>query len=590
MRFQVKMIIGYAILMLALALIIGLGHHNYTVNQYEKAEVTNMQVVADQLVMQVEERISRMELATEYILSDPRILEGIHILGMDDDGISRAYINEAKSAIQSGIGTYYITNNFYRAIWFNRSGEVFSTYNYVAKKAKSVPEFEKMPYLEEADLRNGKPVLVSAHEDNWGGLPANPQVFSLAKAVQGNNRGYIEIQYLVSEFGELPLPKEGISYVILVNNQELLYSNWKKDITVLSPILKAEEQSIVQKMEQENGEQILVAKTISKKYPIVILAMEDMKELRQYSAYTAPMTFAIALAFFVVSMIFVIILSHILTKPLHRLKMVMENTELENLNQAVALNTPDDEFQALSVSYQRLLRRLQESMVKEKRLSTLQLQAQFDSLQAQVNPHFLYNVLNIISARGMGSGDERICEMCGSLASMLRYSTNNKERYATLEQEMEYLEQYFYLLKARYDYKIEFKVSVEESIKKEIVPKVALQQIVENCINHGFEHSIGQMCVEITGWRDEDGWYIKIHDNGQGFKKEVLSRLEQEMDKTRQQIFEGRRNMEMEIGGMGLLNTYARLRLLYDEKLVFMMKNGNEGAEVIVGYLESKKE
>lgn len=164
----------------------------------------------------------------------------------------------------------------------------------------------------------------------------------------------------------------------------------------------------------------------------------------------------------------------------------MENTGLENLDAELAVPDTDDEVQAVGIAYQNLMRRLNESIVKEKRMSLLQLQAQFDTLQAQVNPHFLYNVLNVISSRGIMDGDEEICEICGCLAAMLRYSTNTKERYATVEKELEYLERYIFLLKSRYEHRLEVEVDCEESVKHEQLPKIVLQQLVENNIQHGY--------------------------------------------------------------------------------------------------------
>lgn len=590
MRFQTKIIAGYAIFVFALALIIGFAYHSYTFEQYRKTEENNLRVAADQLCSQMEERISRMELATEYILSDPNILESLQILGKVGDGnISEQYIEHAKSEIQSGISTYYITNNFYRAVVFNQNKDIFSTYNSLARRVKTEVDFGEMEYIEEADLNKGKPIIISAHDDPWG-LQESCQVFSLLKAIQGKNMGYIEIQYQVESLSQLQLPKKELSYIIMINEDELLYSS--NDETVLSEykkLLKLNDE-FVKTIEKKEGDEVLAAKSVSGQYPITILVLEDTKEVSKMSSYNTPMTFAIALAFFSVSMIFVILLSRILTKPIRQLRLVMENTRLENLGENVSVDAPNDEIKALSISYKDVMERLQESMVKEQRLSMLQLQAQFDSLQAQVNPHFMYNVLNIISARGMIVEDEKICEMCGSLAAMLRYSTNNKDRYATVREELKYLEQYFYLLKARYEHKIEFMVEVDKSIMEELIPKVALQQVVENCINHGFENSVDQMEVVISGWQDRRCWYIKVHDNGQGFKESVLKELGVKIETTRRRILKERNNMELEIGGMGLINTYARCLLLYHDKLIFKMGNGIDGADVVMGAELNTKE
>lgn len=236
------------------------------------------------------------------------------------------------------------------------------------------------------------------------------------------------------------------------------------------------------------------------------------------------------------------------------------------------------------------MHRLNESIVKERRMSLLQLQAQFDTLQAQVNPHFLYNVLNVISSRGIMDGDEEICEICGCLAAMLRYSTNTKERYATVEKELEYLERYIFLLKSRYEHRLEVEVDCEESVKQEQLPKIVLQQLVENSIQHGYNNSKNIMKIYVHGWRDETGWYFEVRDNGQGTTEEVREELNKKMRRIRKKIMSRGSSIELEIGGMGLANTYARMFLVYNGRAVFRIRNLEEGLSVIIGVSEKEDE
>ncbi|MFA9376955.1 MAG: sensor histidine kinase [Lachnotalea sp.] len=585
MRFQTKMVVMYAIFMLGVAFVLGVIYHEYSLRQYVKIEEKNLEITAEQLITQFDEILKPMELATNYILSDPSILSGIRMLSKTEEGYSdNPYIIDEKTNIRKRINTDYLTNNFYRTIIFNQSGSVISNSNYLAKKVRSFVDFINMPWIGEADQSKGIPILVNAHEDTWG-LEHNPQVFSLLKALQGENMGYIEIQKKVESLeDELQVPKDGLEYMIFLNGTQLLYSS-----------LNTEHMDEYMKIVQEEGsfvkifnvnvidKQQVIAKKESKSYAFSILVIENTDNLVNESAYLTPMTFLVAFIFFAISMVFVMLLSIYLTKPIRQLRTVMENTKLENIGNEIMMDNPNNEIEALNFSYQKVLGRLKESMVKEKRMSFLHLQAQFDSLQSQVNPHFLYNVLNIISARGMSNEDEKICEMCGSLANMLRYSTNTKIRYARIEEELEYLDQYFYLLKARYEHKIEFKVDVDECIRMQIIPKIILQQIVENSINHGFENSTNQMQVTITGWKEEDRWYIKVHDNGQGFDDKALADLMKNLEKTKRRLLKERDNMELEIGGMGLINTYARLLLLYNDELTFEFKNVKDGVDIIIG-------
>jgi len=579
MRFQTKIILGYMFFVLTAAVILGIFYYHFSTNQYKQTEEKNLNVMAKQIVSQMDETIKPMELTMNYILSDPDILNAISTLAeANANNISTYYQKEAQEEIRIGLNTDFITNHFYRTIVFNMEGIAVASTNNEARRITTSIDYISMQWLQVVDEAKGKPVIVSSHTDTWG-FNINPQVFSLLKAIQGHNMGYIEVQKKVEDLaGIIQLPKNELAYIIFVNGDELLYSNIPSDYFEEYLPYAWEEGEFVGEYNEK-----LLAKSVSSNYNITVLLMEDMAEVNKNTTYIVPMTFFTMTTFFIISMIFVVLISKFLTKPISQLRKIMEKTEIENIGSEVLISSSIDEIEGLKDSYQNVLERFKESMIKEKRISLLHLQAQFDTLQSQVNPHFLYNVLNLIAARGMIDEDQIICEMCGSLAAMLRYSTNTKNRYATVREELSYLEQYFYLLKARFEHKIEFLIQIEEEIKDQIIPKMVLQQIVENCINHAFENSTEQMVVKVLGYQEGGKWFIKVCDNGQGFDESALKELESRLMETKRYILNVHHNIEAEIGGMGLMNMYARLLLLYNDELIFKLHNVTKGAEVLFG-------
>lgn len=217
-------------------------------------------------------------------------------------------------------------------------------------------------------------------------------------------------------------------------------------------------------------------------------------------------------------------------------------------------------------------------------MSTLQLQSQFDLLQAQVNPHFIYNVLNVISNRGLENDDEVVCDMCSDLAGMLRYSTNTREKYATVREEVQYLEMYLGLLKYRYAHKLQYQIQIDEKTEDKKLPKIVLQQLVENSISHGYLISTDIIKIDITAYENPAGWFITVCDNGSGIDEQTLQEIRESFKEMRHMLNKDREHVEMEIGGMGLKNTYARLYLLYADSLVFRIEPGSaQGTCVTIG-------
>lgn len=591
MRFRTRMILSYAVFVLMAALILGFAYNRYTIREYKNNEYTDTQFISERLANQFDESIKTMKSITDYILSDTGMLSSIRMLASTDHNneSQASYIEEAKTTIQSGINTDYMIKNFYRVLVFNQYGDVVGSSNYENRLINLNKKTEDLKWLSKVEGHRGKPVLIGIHKDDWG-LKSQTMVYSIAREIQGKSMGYIEVQRTVEPPGVntlrdlFELPKSGMDVAAVTEDGEILYSTLDGNQNDFYINLAGEDKHGVAEYKNDvTNNKELIAISNSKETGVKIMVIENMNQLEREIGYVAPLTFVIAGCFFTISMVFVFILSGHLTKPIQKLREQMENTRIENLDQEVFLDTSNDEMEALSKSYQKVLNRLDESIVKERRLSILQLQAQFDTLQAQVNPHFLYNVLNVIANRGMNSGDETICEICGSLAAMLRYATSTIERYAAIGQELQYLEQYFYLIKSRYEHKLQYHIEVEEEIKAEIIPKIVLQQIVENSINHGFTQTSQIMEIEIKGWKEEGFWYIQVSDNGQGIEEAVLKELQQKINRIRDRLGNRRSNVEMEIGGMGLINTFARLYLLYNENLVFEINNCETGAVVKIG-------
>ena len=132
-------------------------------------------------------------------------------------------------------------------------------------------------------------------------------------------------------------------------------------------------------------------------------------------------------------------------------------------------------------------------------------------------------------------------------------------------------------------------MEIDPDIEQEILPKLTIQQMVENCIAHGYVNSSRIMKISVEGYRDDSYWYIRIRDNGDGFDQDVLNQLNQKMEVLREELLNKNKNLEMKIGGMGILNTYARCSLFYNDSFVFQLGNYSDGAEIIIGALRKDK-
>lgn len=582
MRFQTKMVLMYSILAILLALILGASYHAYSVKQYKKTEYHNMEISVRQMDRQFNAEMQSMEFMMEYLLSDMDVLDGLLSLAVVDNDM--AIRREALDTINSKLVNYYIMNNFYRIIIFNEAGDVIASNDYAPMVINKNFDPSEITWLTQVKNRYGKPLLIGVHTDEWG-LRYQKPVFSLVKEIQGMSMGFIEVELLEDRLaGIFALPKEGMNVIAFKEGEEVLYSTYPEACYDFYRRTAADAKEGIQEITNPltNEKEAVVVHT-SEDYGVTILLSESEKIMASEYAYILPITISVIGVFLLISLFFNFFASRFLTRPIRDLKAQMEQTNLSNLNDKIQIGGSNDEIIALGASYQQMLGRLNEMIQKEQKLSLLQLEAQYDLLQAQVNPHFIYNVLNVISGRGVMDNDETICEICRSLASMLRYSTDTRTKSATVREESEYLETYFYLMKSRYDYKLNYTIKIDDKIMDQKIPKVSLQQIAENSVIHGFRDAVGGMELSVYGWCEGEFWYIAIQDNGTGFEEPVLDKLNQDMETIREKLLKKDKNMKTGIGGMGLINTYARLLLTYGEDTVFRISSSAVGTKVIIG-------
>lgn len=523
-----------------------------------------------------------MEQVTQMLLSDEEVLQTIRSLSlwMGDKEKYALEITEGKAAIRKKVNTAYNIDHYYRVIVYNRYGFVAASANGGERLVDQETDPTEFEWAKRTEGTKGKYVLLGMHADEWGKKREAEQVFSTVKELQGNHLGFIEVQMTKEQVKKL-FSDTGEGDVILLKDGEVLYVSGELDPNEYRNYFGKEDQ-VGKKKNPVTGVEELVVIDHSPDSGVQLISIQNWDEVAAKDTGLYFLAAFMGGIFFLCSFIFIIVTAHLLTAPLRKLRLRMERTELSSIYEAFEIKSSDTDIQALTASYQSLMKRLERSVETEKKMIMVHMQTQFDILQAQVNPHFLFNVLNVISNRGIKNDDEVICEICGNLAAMLRYSTNTKERYATLRQEIEYLQNYVYLLRSRFKERLCVEISVEESLLEECVPKILIQQLVENSLEHGYSQNSGRMYIAVSGVKKGGGWMISVEDRGKGIDEkkhgELMGKLEQMHSRLKNHV----ELLEAEIGGMGMVNVYGRMYLLYGERTVFEIKSREQENGVIV--------
>lgn len=287
-------------------------------------------------------------------------------------------------------------------------------------------------------------------------------------------------------------------------------------------------------------------------YNLTAYSMMPQKVLRQNQRNLTINLLAIVLLMICVSMIITGFISSGLTRPLELLMNTIQKIGNGNV-QLRAKIVKEDEIGELAQQFNEMLDQMEELKQKEYQTKQLLNRAEYKALQAQVNPHFLYNTLDTMASIAEIRNCPEVSHMSQSLALIFRYSLNMKDPFSTVENEIVHLKNYIYVMDMRMHDNIQYTFDVDEMTLKSKLPRLSLQPIVENAINHGLRNKRGKKKIGIQIKREQMDLVICIEDNGIGLDTSAIN--------------ESLRKNELDFvekgNSIGLHNINARLKMLY---------------------------
>ncbi len=275
-----------------------------------------------------------------------------------------------------------------------------------------------------------------------------------------------------------------------------------------------------------------------------------------------------------VAAVLTFILSRTLTKPLDELMCTMEKIKKGDTSVRVKIrglkichkafhiprrfqNSPSfggpDEIGMLGQNFNEMLDRIEELAEKEKKTTYLLGQAKYNALQAQINPHFLYNTLETMSSIAQIRECPEVSRLSMSLSNIFRYSLNMKDHFSTVSKEITHLKNYCYVMEVRMQDGVRYIYEVEDEALPKEIPRLSLQPLVENALNHGLRNKRGGKEVRILARHEGELLRLCIADNGVGMDARGMNEKLRENDI--QYVERGK--------SIGLYNINARLKMLY---------------------------
>ncbi len=240
-------------------------------------------------------------------------------------------------------------------------------------------------------------------------------------------------------------------------------------------------------------------------------------------------------------------------------------------------------FNKMVISIKQYIEQLKESMEKERQLQEKELmmtahlkEAQLKYLQAQINPHFLFNTLNAGAQLAMMEGADRTYEYVQTVADFFRYNVKNNKDDVTVREEVELVDNYIRILNVRFSGDIGYEKQVDKRLLDIKMPSMILQPIVENAVNHGIREMGDKGKIFLKVFRNEGDVCISVRDNGKGIDPLEIKRILEGSYSPKEQQYDN--------NGIGLDNVISRLRLYAgrDDVVEILSEGEGKGCEFVV--------
>ena len=213
-----------------------------------------------------------------------------------------------------------------------------------------------------------------------------------------------------------------------------------------------------------------------------------------------------------------------ITRPIKKLRDLMRKTREGNLSLRFESESRD-EINDLGMSFNHMIDRIQELLVRVRQEEDLKRKAELKIVQEQFKPHFLYNTLDTINWMAREHGAKDIVSLVDALTNVFRISLSHGKDYITIKEEINYISSYLYVQKTRYEDKLLFEIDADEECEKHQVPKLILQPLVENAIYHGIKLKRGTGHIHILVKRADDMICMSVEDDGKGMDENTRDSL-----------------------------------------------------------------
>ena len=503
----------------------------------------------------IEEELERIEEVSFNIAVDPQIQSALLELQGDVTGYD---IYRLEQKLEEQLANYVGSEKYIHSIYlYDSSGREFLA----GSSSKPLGEKEKRIAMYNADRYEGK--------NYWMEIDGVDEFLTSVRLLRSyENLNFERIGKLLIRVNldkivnGLPLTQGAVGGNIVISNSSQVFYSQKgtQDLADYDFISKKGQGYGIEKI---NGERYFINH--------IATNFEDWTywNIIPFNAMFSKITAVKYSMILLFTLLFILLISigfgflKRITNPIEELASTMQEVQKGNFLAVQSLKVeemPEDEVGTLYRNFKTMVQRIDELIKENFSKQLLVKETEFKALQAQINPHFLYNTLESVNWLAKTNNQQQISSMVEALGHLMRNSINFNEDIITVEKELEIVQSYLTIQNYRFGDRLDFQMNIPASVMNCRIPKLTLQPLLENSFQHAVEPSLEVSTIKIMAVKTEEFLYIRVEDNGPGIDPNTLLYIKKGIIKPKGT-------------GIGLNNIDQRIKLGFGEQYGLKIEN-----------------
>ncbi|WP_342771377.1 sensor histidine kinase [Paenibacillus sambharensis] len=398
----------------------------------------------------------------------------------------------------------------------------------------------------------------------WIGIdPYDPESVLAIRSVRLMNQwfspgGYLLVRMNRAAFdiSDSPREQQGRETMIVAGSDGKLIASNEKGLTgeAIQPLMEAEGPEV-----ELSSRRYMMVKQESSVTGWTLLILTPMGEITMGVSVLQTAILVSAGIGTILFILFSFALSTIITRPVLKLIKTMRSMRFGVLQQAAEVSSTN-EINELNRTYNQMVDNMNDLIRLVYQKEIMQSQTELKALQAQINPHFLFNTLEALYWSLLEKDEDELAEYVVTMSDLFRYTITGagRDEWVTVGDELEHIERYLLIMKMRFGDRLTWSISSDPELAGFRLPKLLIQPVVENAILHGVEGKISPGTVSLTVSRTDEGLMFTVEDDGAGMDEDAVRRLEHSLARGERYSSKG--------SGVGLHNVANRIRLYFGGK------------------------